>query len=172
MSQIHSVAMPVRKASASRSGISVSSSDSTSWGLSMGAPSSVSISPSMRIAGRAPDERYRTEAPRAAACRNTRSRFEIVWSARGGGGGTSFRIGFRVSGRTGAGSCAGAGVVVATPIGTTGAGRRIGTTGGGGSAAGVTMVGSAGLTGGGKTITGGSGAGRGAAASGGGAGSG
>ena len=54
---IHSLATPVRSASALRSGISVSSSDSTSFGLSTGAPSSVCTSPSTRTDGRALDDR-------------------------------------------------------------------------------------------------------------------
>ena len=75
MSQIHSLAAPVRSASASRSGISVSSSDSTSLGPRTGAPSSVSISPSTRIAGRAPRREIQNRRTPAAAWRSTCSRF-------------------------------------------------------------------------------------------------
>ena len=63
------------------------------------------MSPSMRIDGRAPDDRYRTDAPRAAAWRSTRSRLAEFASASGAG--TSPRIGLRVSGTTGAGAGAG-----------------------------------------------------------------
>src|SRR5712691_2870290 len=104
-SQIHSVATPLRNCSWLRSGIRVSSSDSTSFGPSDDSPSSIWTSPSTRTDGRACDDKYNVDAPRAAAIRNSRSRPDIPLEVIGGG--VSVRIGLRDIGSTTAG-CGGA----------------------------------------------------------------
>ena len=98
-SQIHSVLTPLRSASRLRSGIRSMSSDSTSLGPSA-ASSSIWISPSTRIDGRACDARYNVDAPRAAAIRRRRSRPDVELTS---GDGVSDRTGLRDSGSTTAG---------------------------------------------------------------------
>ena len=103
MSQNHSVAAPVRSASWLRSGISVSSSDSTSRADKTGSPSIVCSSPSTRTEGCASVDRYRVDAPRAADTRSSRSSPLIVGSCIGGGWKSVERIGFLDIDRTVAG---------------------------------------------------------------------
>src|SRR5439155_20639120 len=132
ISQIHSLAAPVRSASWLRSGISVSSSDSTSRDVSSVSPSSACSSPSTRTDGRESDDRYSVDAPRAAARRSSRSNPAIVGSENGGGA-YSDRIGLRAIGSTTAGST----FALRAPA-DTGAARGVSTTasGGGGGAGG------------------------------------
>src|SRR5439155_1030882 len=98
-SQIHSVLTPLPRGSRLRSGIRSMSSDSPSLGPSA-ASSSIWISPSTRIDGRACDARYSVDAPRAAAIRRSRSRPDAEPTT---GGGVSDRTGLRDSGSTTAG---------------------------------------------------------------------
>src|SRR5712692_3017111 len=102
MSQIHSLAPPVRSASWLRSGIRVSRSDSTSRVTWTGSPSSICSSPSTRTEGRDPDERYKVDAPRADDTRSSRSSPDNVGSDIGGGC-WSDRTGLREIGSTTAG---------------------------------------------------------------------
>ena len=84
----------MRSASWLRSGISVSSNDSTSRATCTGSPSSSCSSPSTRTDGRDSEERYNVEAPRADETRSSRSSPDSVGSSTAGGG-ISERIGLR-----------------------------------------------------------------------------